>query len=77
MRVRAATVGDTEGERDTLAEREGTDTEAAAEEEEEGETEKEDVGLPLTEPVRDGPRDAEAQEDSEVERVSVRVAASV
>lgn len=77
MRVRAATVGDTEGEGDTLAEREGTDTEAAAEEEEEGETEKDDVGLPLTEPERDGPRDAEAQEDSEVERVSVCVVASV
>jgi len=77
VRVRAATVGDTEGEGDTLAEREGTDTEAAAEEEGEGETVKDDVGLPLTEPVRDGPRDAEAQEDSEVERVSVCVTASV
>ncbi len=74
--MRAATVGDTEGERDTLAEREGTDTEAAAEAEEEGETVKEVVGLPLTEPERDGPRDAEAQEDSEVESVRVRVTAS-
>ena len=75
--MRAATVGDTEGVRETLAEREGMDTEARPEVEAEGVTEGEGLRLPLTELERAGLREALPQEEAEVDSVSVRVAASV
>ncbi len=75
--MRAATVGDSEGLRETLAEREGMDTEARPEFEAEGVTEGERLGLPLTELERAGLREVVPQEEAEVESVRVRVAASV